>query len=163
MTIAEQINAIVDACNTWGQNGGSGSKAEAATDQVHFFAILTRGLSLKPGAVRVAVASDGETPRGDIEELARVDRRITIGISRGRGMTLESATGLLKDTGAGEPLYNLAEEVREVISALAFDGTTGERVAYYKGMRRIEVEGFLIDALQLTYDIGTQLPVHGHN
>ena len=161
MTVKDQILAVVAALNAWGKT--TDSKAEPATDIVHFYSIITRGLSLKPGAVRLAVMFNGETPRGDIEELARVDRSILIGISRGRGLTIQGADALVRDTGAGDPLFDLAEEVRETVLAHQFDPLSGEAIPYYKGMRRIEIEGLLIDAYQIEIQVGTQLPYHGHN
>ena len=161
MTIKNQINTLVTALNTWGKT--TDSKAEPATDLLHFFSIITRGLSLKPGAVRLAVMFNGETVRGDIEELGRVDRSILIGISRGRGLTLLGADALTRDTGAGDPLFDLAEQVRDTILGHQFDSQTGEAWPYYKGLKRIEIEGMLIDAYQIEISIGTQLPRHDRN
>jgi hypothetical protein len=153
MTIAQQLKQIEDAQNVWAKEYKG--KAEIATDIVHFLSLL----SLAPGSVRSAILFNGELPRGDIEELGRVDRSFLIAISRGRSLTLDQAGGLVNKSGSGEPLFNLVEFSRDSLLAMKFDPDTCERMPYYKGIRRVEVEGFLIDAYQIEIQIGTQIPV----
>lgn len=165
MTIKEQITALVTALNGWGKS--TSSTAEPASDVVHFFGIITRGLSLKPGAIRLAVMFNGEIPRGDIEELGRVDRSYLIGISRGRGLSLQQSDSLIRDTGAGDPMFDSLEQIRETVLAAVFNAESGfgapENIPYYRGLKRIEIEGMLLDAYQLEIQVAAQIPFHGAN
>ena len=152
MTIAEQIKATLAALQAWGVDGRA--VIAPATDPVDFFSILRTG----PGRVRCAVLFRGENKRGEHEEAGVVDRVFWVGVSRGKGLQLNRADALINDGGAGPAMFDVCEEVRQVIRRIQFDGATTEGTPDYKSFAPLEVEGWLLDAYTLEFWIGTQLP-----
>lgn len=154
MTIAECLRRVRDELAEWMLE--TGGTAEVATDAVHLVTLL----SSKPGAARAAVLFDGEELRGDLDTLGRVDRRFLVVVSRGRGLLLDSGDRLTAVVGAGgKPLFDLVEEAREVVRLIRFDEGTTEVVPRVSGIRRVEMEGMLVDAYQIEFSLGVQLAV----
>ena len=153
MTIAAQLNQLVAALDAWAKllNGS----AEAASDPFHLLAML----QMKPGSVRACVLCTGEAKRGDYEEGGFIDRSFSVVISRGRGFTLEPEASKTKGAANGEPLYNLVEAARDVCRGLSFDADTTEVTLNYLGWEPFPApEGRAVDACQLNFQIGVQLP-----
>lgn len=154
MTIAAQLNQVATALDAWAKEHGG--TAEVAADPFHLFALLGN----KPGGVRAVVLFAGEAKRGEYEEQGAVDRSFGVIISRGRGFTLDPSASLVKGAGGGEPLYDLIEEARQLIRRISFDAETTEVTPNYLGCDLFPAsEGKPVDAYQLNFSIGTQLPV----
>lgn len=154
MTIREQLKFIAAQLQPWA--GECKGRVEIAADAVHLFGIL----ATTPGAPRVVVLFDGEDKRGDYEELGKVDRKFMIVVSRGRGFVLNPGQSLTDGMAGGKPLYDLCEEGREMLRALVFDRTTTDGLPNYTGMSRLQMEGLNVDAYQINFMIGVQLPLH---
>lgn len=152
MTIAEQARQVRDALADWARDN-SGS-AVVAGDQVHMLELLR----LKPGGVVAGVMFDTEDPRGEYDELGRVDRAFKVVVSRGRGFRLDGGESLTDGSAGGKATFDLAEEAREIVRSLRFDAETTEEKPTYKGMGPFEVQGFVLDAFEVRFGIGTQLP-----
>ena len=160
MTIAAQLNAVVAALKAWCETRGS--TAEVAGDPFHLLALL----QTKPGSVRAVVLFAGETKRGEIEESGIVDRSFSVVLSRGQGLTLSPGDSLVKGAGGGPPLFQLVEEARQIVRGLQFEDTlvipidslTTEVTPNYLGCEPFAVDDKRLDAYQLNFQIGTQLP-----
>jgi hypothetical protein len=152
MTIAEQLTMIREALDAWVRPlAGAARIAEDAVSLVGM-------LATAPGSPRALVLFDGEAKRGDIDELGRVDRRFLVVISRGRGLVDATEARLVETKIAGKPLFDLVEESREIVRAIRFDAETTEVIPSYVATRRTELDGLLVDAYQIEFSIGTQLP-----
>lgn len=133
-----------------------GAKAYIATDFVNAWEILLN----KPGTCKVAILFESEKARvnfagGDIT--GRVNRYIDVMISRGRGLKDVRSDNLTEGVGGGKPLFELAEDMRDILRCLRFDPVTDE-VPDYIGLERWgKDEGFNIDAFKCSIWIGTQL------
>jgi hypothetical protein len=153
MTIGEQLKQIRDTLAAWAiEVGGKVVLAEDVGE-------LISHLTTSPGAPRVIVMFDSEDKRGEHEELGRVDRKFLVVLSRGRSMRLDTGEALLEGSAGGRPFYDLLEEAREAVRAIRFDRETTEGIPDYKGIRRVEIAGYLTDGRQIEFTIGTQLPV----
>jgi hypothetical protein len=152
MTIAEQMQRFHAALAPWAQErGGTAAKA---FDQVHALELL----QLKPGGLLVAVMFESEDPRGENDELGRVDRNFKVIVSRGRGFRLDTGESLVEQTSGGPPMFDLVEEAREVARRIRFNEDTTEVNPEYKGSGPFTVEGFVLDAFEVRFSIGTQIP-----
>jgi hypothetical protein len=152
MTIGEQLIFIRAGLRAWVED--IKGRVEVAADPLHALGLLATA----PGAPRVVVMFDAEVKRGDFEETGRVDRQYLLIVSRGRGFKLDPGDALLEGVAGGKPLYDLVEEGREVIRALVF--TEDESTPNYLAARRVKLEDLTVDAYQLEFSVGTQLPIH---
>lgn len=154
MTIAEQLQFIAAALKQWGVE--TKARVEIAADPVHLIGLLATA----PGAPRVVVMFDGEEKRGDYEESGGVDRKFLVVVSRGRGFTLEPGDALTQGAAGGKPLYVIVEEAREIIRALRFTEVDAlEALPNYLATRRLQLEEAAVDAYQIEFSTGVQLPV----
>jgi len=133
-----------------------GAKAYIASDFVHAWEILLN----KPGTCKIAILFEDEKARvnfagGDIT--GRVNRYIDVMISRGRGLDAIRSGNLSEGVGGGRPLFDLAEEMRDVLRLIRFDPVTDEPPNYIGLGRWGKDEGFNIDAFKCSIWIGTQL------
>lgn len=154
MTIGEQLQFIAGGLQPWAQ------EIKASVAIVESVAHLVSQLVQAPGSPRILIMVDAEEKRGEYEELGRVDRRFLVVVSRGVSMRIEDGRSILEGAAGGRPFYDLLEECREVIRGLRFDHESTERIPNYVGMSRVQVDGFITDARQLAFTIGTQLPLH---
>lgn len=152
MTIAEQMTLLREELAEWTRT--KRGHVEIASDAVHFVAELRSA----PGAPRVAILFDGEKPVGDHDELGMVDRVFLVGISRGRGLNFDPSDSLTKGSTGGEPLFDLVEQLREVMRAVLFEPETTEGRLTYGGIERLEVPGLLLDAYTVRASLQTQIP-----
>lgn len=152
MTIAEHLLFIAAALKDWAQE--TKGRVEIASDAMHLLGLL----STSPGAPRCVVMFDSEEKRGEFEESGGVDRKFLVIVSRGRGFTLEGDS-LVKGAAGGKPMYDLCEEVREIIRALRFtDAGATEVLPNYLATRRFTLEESATDAYQIEFSTGVQLP-----
>ncbi len=127
-----------------------------ASDFVHCWEILLNA----PGTAKIAILFEDEKarvnfPGGDIT--GRVNRYIDVMISRGRGLNSVRSDNLTKGSGGGQPLYQLAEKMRDKLRVMTFDPGTDEPPDYIGLGRWGKDEGFNIDAFKCSIWIGTQL------
>lgn len=132
-----------------------GSKCFIASDKVHAWEILKN----LPGTSKIAVGFESEKARvnfagGDIT--GRVNQYLYATISRGRGLAQTRSDNLIYGTGGGRPLFELAEEMRDVLRVMRFNPANDE-VPDYVGMDTWNVEFWGIDALEVKIWVGTQL------
>lgn len=154
MTISEQLKFLKDQLTPWARDVKA--RLEIAADAVHLLGLL----ATSPGAPRVVVMFDGEEKRGEYEELGRIDRKFMVIVSRGRGFKLEPGDALTEGQAGGKALYDLVEEVREVIRGLVFNRETTEGMPNYLSTVRFDLPESTVDAYQINFQIGTQLPTH---
>ena len=133
-----------------------GAKAYIASDFVHAWEILLN----KPGTCKIAILFEDEKARvnfagGDIT--GRVNRYFDIMISRGRGLKDIRSGNLTEGAGGGRPLFDLAEEMRDILRLMRFNPVTDEPPDYVGMGRWGKDEGFNIDAFKCSIWIGTQL------
>ncbi len=154
MTISEQLTFIAAQLQPWAAEVKG--RVEIAADAVHLLGIL----ATTPGAPRVVVLFDGEEKRGEYEELGRIDRKFIVVVSRGRGFKLDPGAQLTEGQAGGKALYDLFEEARELVRDMVFDRTTTEGIPNYTGGSRFAMEENAVDAYQINFSIGVQLPLH---
>jgi hypothetical protein len=151
-SIRNQVTAIQQALD----RKIDGARAYVASDFVHCWEILLN----KPGTCKIAILFEDEKARvnfagGDIT--GRVNRYIDVMISRGRGLKDIRADNLTVGAGDGRPLFDLAEEMRDVLRLIRFNPVTDE-VPDYIGLGRWgKDEGFNLDAFKCSIWIGTQI------
>lgn len=154
MTISEHANAIRDALADWVRdNGGS---AAVASGEVNMLELLR----LKPGGVVAGVLFASEDPRTEHDELGKVDRQFKVVVSRGKGFKLETGESLTDGSGGGKALFILAEEAREVVRGLRFTENEDPEdwKPVYRGIGPWEIQGYVLDALEVRFALGTQIP-----
>lgn len=151
MKIADQLKLMREAFAAWAL--AFGGSAAIAADPAHLFGLLMT----KPGAVRACILFDSETPVGEIDEGGKVERKFLVCISRGRGFTLSAAESLTDESGRGAAMFDLIETAREVGRGLVFAVETTDGAPAYAGCRRVELEGLVVDAYQLEFNVVTQL------
>jgi hypothetical protein len=157
MTIAEQMNAVLAVLEPWAaENKGH---ARAAGDVVSVLDMLRA----KPGGVLCAVVWEAEDPRGEWgSELGKVDRKFKVVVSRGRGLRLDTGESLTEGSAGGRPMYDLVEEVRELVRGVRLPEDQVEdpddRKPEYLGTGTYEVGGFVLDAYEVRIGFGTQIP-----
>jgi hypothetical protein len=152
MKISDQTKYIRDSIEPWARtNGGTG---EVARGIIHFFGIL----STKQGSFRFAVKFKGEDKRGDYEEAGMFDRKFWIAFSYGESMQIEKGKALVGGQAGGRPLFDMVEELRQIIRGLQFDAERTEVTPNYLGCHElVEVSPDnigLIDGFYLEFTIG---------
>lgn len=152
MRISAQLNQVATTLDVWCRT--KGGVAVVASDPFEMLGMLQN----KPGGLRAVVMFTGENKRGEYEEAGFVDRNFAIVVSRGRALTLEPGASLTVGSANGDPLFDLAESARDVIRGLSFDAETTEVTPNYTGTEALAVDGKRLDAYQLNFQIGTQLP-----
>lgn len=157
MTSKDFITRIRDQIRLWLTEPGG--EVEIAGDAVDLFGML----SAQPGGLRVVVWVAREQKRGEYEESGLVDRTVHIFVSRGRGFTLQPSDGLVRATaGARKPLYDLVEEVRDLVRGIDLDAETTEVTLDYKGFQPFDLPTERpVDAYQIEFSCGVQLPAPG--
>lgn len=130
-----------------------------AGDKVHCWEILKN----KPGTAKIAVGFENEDARvnfagGDIT--GRTNQHYYAVISRGRGLNQTRSDNLIYGSGGGEPLCDLAEQMRDFMRVMRFDPNNDEPPDYV-GLQDYTMEslqaGILIDAFICRVWVGTQL------
>lgn len=154
MTIGEQLRRMAKELESWA--AGNGMAARVAGDVVQ----LIEMLRLRGGTGLAAVMFEAEEPRGEHWELGKVDRVYKIVLSRGRGFRLETGESLTEGAGGGRALCDLLEEAREVVRHLRFteEPSPEDWEPVYRGSRTFEVQGFVLDAYEIRFALGAQLP-----
>ncbi len=154
MTIAEQLKFVAAQLKPWADEVKG--RVEIAADAIHLLGIL----ATSPGSPRCVILFDAEDKRGEYEELGRVDRKFMVVVSRGRGFALDPGQSLTEGVAGGRPLYDLVEQCREMVRGMVFNRETTEGVPIYTGTARFSLEENAVDAYQINFSIGTQLPLH---
>lgn len=126
-----------------------------ASDKIHAWEILKN----RPGTCKIAVGFEGEKarvnfPGGDIT--GRVNQTYYAIISRGRGLQQVRSDNLIYGSGGGLPLFDLAEQMRDLLRVLNFNPTNDEPTNYV-GLEEWNEVSFDIDAFICRIWIGTQL------
>ena len=162
MTLRDQANFILTALNDWA--APASGRVFMASDVID----CIEQLRLKPGVPAIALLWIDETPRGENEFAGRVDRTWKVILSRARGLKLQSGESLTEGASGGGPLFDLVEQVREVLLALRLpapeDGLTYEvagedTVPAYKGASPFEVQGLILDAIEIKFTLAAQITV----
>lgn len=127
-----------------------------ASDFVNCWEILMNA----PGTARIAILFEDAKarvnfPDGDIT--GREDQYIDVMISRGRGLEQVRSGNLMTGSGGGHPLFQLAQDMRDMLRAIHFDPQTDERTNYIGFGRWGKDEGFNIDAFVVHIWVGSQL------
>ncbi len=152
MKISQQAKAIVQGVNTWAQaNGGS---AVVAADLRHLWEIVR----LQSASPRVIVCYDGERIRGDFEwasQAGRVDRRFIVALTRGRGLNLSRGDNLAETLQASRPLFDLLEELRDVIRCLR---DISVEDVMYTGVDSMTIADVLADGYMIKFMVAADLP-----
>ena len=159
MTIKDQISEIQAALTEWHKSVGGACRI--ANDEPHLFTILGDA----PGVPRTGILFDEEVPRNlDGSDYSnRVDRKIIVAVSRGRGFNLNLGDSLTKGEMAdGKPMFVLVEEeAREVLPTLRFDGD--EALPYYLGSKRLQFQGVTTDAYAVMIGTVADIPAQADN
>lgn len=151
MTIAAQMKLIRDTLAAAVRpDGGTVFVAGDPYQLVTMLRETTKG-------VRVGVLFSSEEKRGDYEERGAVDREFWVIASRGQGLKLEPGASLVDGAAGGRPLFDIMETLRQAIRGISFDAETTEVTPDFRGIKTFNTEGYLVDAYQLTFTIGSQL------
>lgn len=134
-----------------------GAPCFIASDRVHAWEILKN----RPGTCKIAVGfSKGQArvnfPGGDIT--GRENQYYYATISRGRGLSMTRSDNLIYGTGGGNPLFQLAEAMRDTLRVMRFNPQSDEPPDYV-GMGEWDLQVFGIDAYEVQIWVGTQMPL----
>jgi hypothetical protein len=155
MTIAENIKTIEAALAEWAT--GNGGSVFVASDVVD----LIERLRMKPGAPRVGILFVDEEPRG-LDVLGRCDQGFKMVVSRGRSLKLQSGESLTEGAAGGKAMFDLVQEVKEVVLAIRLEPQDEEQleeedtIPTYKGSGQFEVNGLLLDAYEVRVGFAAQ-------
>ena len=163
MTIAQQLILIETSLKPYASQVKG--KVKIAADLVDFFSMILQ----PPGGARILVMFEEEMKRGEYEEAGFVDRIFVVGVSRGGSMKLDRGADLVQQSGTGIPLFDLIEGVRQQLRNVTFQTlmeqeqgiNSTELAPDYKGAKKFEVQGYIMDAWTLRISIGCQLPAAG--
>lgn len=128
-----------------------------ASDKIHAWEILKN----RPGTCKIAIGFESAKarvnfPGGDIT--GRENQTLYAIVSRGRGLNQVRSDNLIYGAGGGLPLFDLAEQMRDMLRAIRFNPNSDE-VPDYIGLEEWNEVGFDIDAFICRIWIGTQLPM----
>lgn len=129
-----------------------------ASDKVNSYEILLNS----PGTAKIAIGFEDEKarvnfPGGDIT--GRTNQTLYAIISRGKGLNQTRSANLTDGSGGGQPLYQLAECMRDKMRTTQFNPNTDEFPDYI-GLTDWSMElGIVIDAFICRIWVGTQLPL----
>lgn len=153
--IAEQAKLILAAIQD--NLLGADVRAFVASDPID---CLDR-LRMKPGVGSCAVLWVSEEPR-EPEFLGRVDETWKVVVSRGRSLKLQPGDSLIEGAAGGPPMFELVETIRNAVLSLrmpAEDGFGGaDLVPAYRGSGPFEVNGMLLDAVEIRFTLAGQIP-----
>lgn len=158
MTISGQAKLILKALLD--NSLETGGRAFIAADPID----CIERLRMKPGVASAALLWHAEDTR-DLECLGRVDETWKVVVSRGRSMKIQAGESLIEGAAGGGPMFDLVESVRDKVLALrlpAEDGMDGEELApVYRGAGPFEVNGILLDAVEIRFSLAHQIAVQG--
>lgn len=159
VTIASQLQIIHDKLQLYVQQLDAGN-AFVCSDLAHLWAKFWD----KSQGTKILIMYNGEDVRGPFgtaSVLGRVDRRFIVVVSRGRGLEVTERGRPLYQTYQNEqPLFTTVEEVRDLCRTLQFDPQWCEEPIDYKGVLAFATPpGLIVDAMQIEFTVGTQLPV----
>ena len=154
MTIREQLTFLAEQLAPWAIEFKG--RVEIAADPLHVLGLI----STAPGSPRLVLMFEGEEKRGEYEETGKVDRKFIVVVSRGRGLQLQPGENLITGSAGGQPLYDLIEQAREMVRGLVFDRETTDGIPDYTATSRLKLEDSTVDAYQIEFSIGVQLPLH---
>lgn len=161
MSIAAQAKTISDSLQGWFDQLGTGNgKSAVVYDMAHMWNMLFNG----PKTLKALTLYMGEESREtfvDADIMGRIDRSFITVITRGRSFNLDRGSSLTDDTVAGEPLFDLVEQARDVIRTVILEQYETERPINYKRTIPFPTEntGLIIDAYQIEYVVGVQIPI----
>lgn len=153
MKISEILEAMRIALAEWAKP--LKGTVQVAGDPFHLFSLL----AAKPGSVRVCLLADSGQKRGEYEEAGQEDSAFVVVVSRGRGFPLDPGASLQTGSAGGAPLFDLVEQIRDVVRGIDVDPEATEFTFDFKrwGKYSPPFES-LTDAYQLEFTIGRQLP-----
>lgn len=130
--------------------------AYIAGDLIHTWEILKN----RPGTCKIAVGFESSQsrvnfPGGDIT--GRENQYLFAVISRGRGLNMVRSDNLVYGSGGGSALFDLAEQMRDMMRMIRFDPTTDEIPDYVSLTPWGQEVGQVIDAFKCTIWVGSQL------
>ena len=159
MSITDQLQLMYDTLNDWAGEGNAQNYAvQIVPDLAHmWYALLNTSQSSQ-----ILIMYNGEQIRGEFgiaAQLARVDRRFVVVVSRGQSLTFPLSQQYLKPTQNAVPLYNDVETIRDIVRGLQFDPVTTERPVDYMGIVPFATDGSgkVMDAMQIELSVGVQL------
>lgn len=102
----------------------------------------------------------GEDIRGDFPVAAinhRVDMQFSVVVSRNRGLDANRGQSLVQDTGNARPLFDLVDEVRNLLRGLDSQLMV-EWPIDYKGISQWDTGPFITDAYVIKFSLPADLP-----
>lgn len=155
--IVSSIKNKVTAMQSYLDGRVDSAPAFVASDKIHAWEILKN----RPGTCKIAVGFEGSKarvnfPGGDIT--GRENQTYYAIISRGRGLNQVRSDNLIYGSGGGLPLFDLAEQMRDMLRGIRFDPNTDE-VTDYVGIEEWNEVSFDIDAFICRIWVGTQMPM----
>lgn len=158
ITIASQFQTILQVVQPYVQQLDAGI-AIVCADLVHLWANLWK----QSQKTRILIMFNGEDIRGPFATasvLSRVDRKFLVVVSRGRSYNVtDRGAPLYEGIGNELPLFTVVEQVRDILRGIQWDTTWCENPDDYKGIIPFGTPpGIVIDALQIEFSIGTNLP-----
>jgi hypothetical protein len=105
------------------------------------------------------VCYNGENSRGDFSvanRLHRVDRQWIVAVTRGRGWSSNRGDSLYKTVGNSDPLYDVVEEVRELLRCMI--GISEEFPIDFKRISPMNAVNKALDAYAIEFSTANDIP-----
>lgn len=156
MRIGEQLNTMATALREqWLPRTLNQDAIKIASDPLDLFGLFS---ATAPQGLRAVIMFTGETTRGvDGEVGGFVDRKFMVVVTTGKAML--AAGDATRETPSRKPLYELVEGARDTLRNATFSSDTTEGNFTYNGASVFVLpDGMPVDALQLEFTLGTQLP-----
>jgi hypothetical protein len=163
MSIAQQLKTYEAALDTFAQK--QGGKCLVAKDKNHLWDMLFNA----PAGLRVLVWFQREVPRGEFGTQARtgkVDRHFQVVITRGAGFKIKPGDSLTEGAGGGRPMFDLVEDVRDLVRTLIVPGSQAEdRIPDNVGIELLDVGGtdLRVDAYEINWTAGANIGIASPN
>jgi hypothetical protein len=150
MTISAQLIALRDSVKNWASLHGGSVTISSSPPQFDELAFN------RPGSVCCAWSFVEEIPHGDTPEIRVVRRtyRLTVMTTQSFGILPEDE---LVETGqSGAPLFDMLEEIREIVCWTQFQDNAPEEYVEYIGSRPADIDeanfiGFELDFTSINF------------
>ncbi len=154
MKLVDQVQAIVEALRPWAES--LRGTVSIAADPEHALELIR---STAPGSLHVVVWPERAEKRGEYEEASYEDRHIAVTVCQGRGLSVDRGQVYSGRERGQRPLWDLVEEVRDVLRSVSLDAETTEVTLDYQGWEPLELApDEIAAAYRIRVSIGTALP-----
>jgi len=154
ITISDEAKILQQVLNDWAITFGG--KASIVSNLRDFW----NQSSINSEVPRILICYNGETSRGSFSQIAtwhRVDRQWTVAVTKGRGYYPERGDGLMENTSAELPLFDVLEIVRDLIRSISNISEETPAVDY-KAIKPMQLGNLVVDGYTIEFSTANDIP-----